>query len=52
MRSDDGLGLTTSHRFHGHLLSAGFVKETEVTFPHKQAWMARYRRENWEGPSL
>jgi hypothetical protein len=39
-------------RFIRHLESAGFTKEKEITFPHKQAWFGRLRRECWEGPDL
>ncbi|KAM7196862.1 Acyl-CoA N-acyltransferase [Naviculisporaceae sp. PSN 640] len=39
-------------RFIQHLEYAGFVKEKEVAFPHKQAWFGRLKRETWEGPGL
>jgi hypothetical protein len=39
-------------RFIQHLEYAGFTKEKEITFPHKQAWFGRLRRESWEGPAL
>ncbi|KAK4120467.1 hypothetical protein N657DRAFT_658392 [Parathielavia appendiculata] len=39
-------------RFIQHLEEAGFTKEKEITFPHKQAWFGRLRRETWEGPAL
>ncbi|KAL1838022.1 hypothetical protein VTK73DRAFT_4485 [Phialemonium thermophilum] len=39
-------------RFIQHLQFAGFSKEKEVAFPHKQAWLGRLRREAWEGPAL
>ncbi|KAJ4288889.1 hypothetical protein N0V88_007222 [Collariella sp. IMI 366227] len=39
-------------RFIQHLEYAGFTKEKEITFPHKQAWLGRFRRESWEGPAL
>lgn len=39
-------------RFIQHLEFAGFTKEKEIAFPHKQAWFGRLRRENWEGPAL
>jgi hypothetical protein len=39
-------------RFIRHLEEAGFTKEKEVTFPHKQAWFGRLRRESWEGPAF
>ncbi|KAK3385626.1 acyl-CoA N-acyltransferase [Podospora didyma] len=39
-------------RFIQHVEYAGFTKEKEVAFPHKQAWFGRLRRESWEGPAL
>ncbi|KAK4096125.1 hypothetical protein N658DRAFT_501942 [Parathielavia hyrcaniae] len=39
-------------RFIRHLEDAGFTKEKEITFPHKQAWFGRLRRETWDGPAL
>ncbi|KAL2022178.1 hypothetical protein VTK56DRAFT_6007 [Thermocarpiscus australiensis] len=39
-------------RFIQHLEYAGFTKEKEIAFPHKQAWFGRLRRENWDGPAL
>ncbi|KAK3903794.1 N(6)-hydroxylysine O-acetyltransferase [Staphylotrichum tortipilum] len=39
-------------RFIQHLEHAGFNKEKEIAFPHKQAWFGRLRRECWQGPSL
>ncbi|KAH6616231.1 acyl-CoA N-acyltransferase [Chaetomium sp. MPI-SDFR-AT-0129] len=41
-----------NERFIGHLEAEGFTKEKEITFPHKQAWVGRMRRETWEGPTL
>jgi hypothetical protein len=41
-----------SSRFIQHLQYAGFNKEKEIAFPHKQAWFGRLRRECWQGPSL
>ncbi|POS69677.1 aerobactin siderophore biosynthesis protein iucB [Diaporthe helianthi] len=38
--------------FIQHLQAGGFIKEKEVTFPHKQSWFGQLRRENWEGPTL
>lgn len=40
------------YRFIQHLQYAGFSKEKEVSFPHKQAWFGRLRRECWNGPSF
>lgn len=42
----------TVARFIQHLQHGGFVGEKEISFPHKQSWFGRLRRENWEGPSL
>lgn len=39
-------------RFIQHLQFAGFSKEKEIAFPHKQAWFGRLRRDTWEGPAL
>lgn len=39
-------------RFIQHLQTGGFVREKEITFPHKQSWFGRLRRENWDGPAL
>jgi hypothetical protein len=39
-------------RFIEHLQYAGFTKEKEITFPHKQAWFGRLRRESWNGPAF
>ncbi|KAM7187689.1 N(6)-hydroxylysine O-acetyltransferase [Rhypophila sp. PSN 637] len=39
-------------RFIQHLEYAGFVKQKEIAFPHKQAWFGRLKRETWEGPAL
>ncbi|KAI1262392.1 acyl-CoA N-acyltransferase [Xylariaceae sp. FL1019] len=39
-------------RFINLLQDAGFAKERQVTFPHKQSWLCRLRRETWEGPAL
>ncbi|RFU24088.1 hypothetical protein B7463_g12246, partial [Scytalidium lignicola] len=39
-------------KFIAHLNSAGFLKEGEVTFPHKQSAFVRLRRESFEAPAL
>ncbi|KAI8634407.1 acyl-CoA N-acyltransferase [Xylariaceae sp. FL1651] len=41
-----------NERFIRHLENAGFAKEREFAFPHKQAWICRLRRDAWEGPAL
>jgi len=40
-----------NEKFIRHLMSEGFYKEKEITFPHKQAALMRLKREAWEGPS-
>ena len=49
LRLDD---FTNSCRFHNNLRSCEFSYEKQVSFPHKQAWYVRLRRENWVGPAL
>jgi len=44
--------LLTVRRFIQHLEYAGFTKEKEISFPHKQAWFGRLTRENWIGPAV
>ncbi|OBS29430.1 hypothetical protein FPOA_03367 [Fusarium poae] len=39
-------------RFLQGLERAGFSRERQVSFPHKQSWLVRMRREQWEGPTL
>jgi len=39
-------------RFIQHLQFAGFAKQGEIAFAHKQAWFGRLERDNWEGPAL
>ncbi|CAJ2511715.1 Uu.00g073400.m01.CDS01 [Anthostomella pinea] len=41
-----------NHRFIQHLQDAGFAKERQLAFPHKQAWLCRLRRDAWDGPAL
>jgi hypothetical protein len=41
-----------SIRFISHLHEAGFLKEKEITFPHKQSAFVKLRRENFEAPTL
>lgn len=41
-----------NERFISHLNEAGFLKEKEITFPHKQSAFVKLRRENFEAPSL
>lgn len=44
--------ILTRVRFLHHLQSAGFSRERQIAFPHKQSWLIRMRREDWEGPAL
>ncbi|GKU06802.1 lysine n-acyltransferase [Fusarium langsethiae] len=39
-------------RFLQGLENTGFSRERQVSFPHKQSWLVRMRREQWEGPAL
>ncbi|KAK2012081.1 hypothetical protein LZ32DRAFT_318643 [Colletotrichum eremochloae] len=39
-------------RFHDHLQKAGFAKEREVAFAHKQSYLMKLNRDAWEGPAL
>ncbi|CAK7244678.1 MAG: hypothetical protein STHCBS139747_006222 [Sporothrix thermara] len=41
-----------NERFIAHLQNAGFNKQREVTFPHKQSWFGRLQRDGWQGPAL
>ncbi|KAI9827273.1 MAG: hypothetical protein M1832_005411 [Thelocarpon impressellum] len=41
-----------NERFIKYLHEAGFHREKEVAFPHKQSALMRVRREAWEAPSL
>ncbi|KAL6831790.1 acyl-CoA N-acyltransferase [Trichoderma camerunense] len=35
-----------------HLDEAGFGKERQISFPHKQSWYVRLWRDTWEGPAF
>ncbi|RDW70600.1 GNAT family N-acetyltransferase [Aspergillus mulundensis] len=35
-----------------YLQNAGFYKDGEVTFPHKQSALMKIRRDSWEAPSI
>ncbi|KAK7431862.1 hypothetical protein QQZ08_001480 [Neonectria magnoliae] len=39
-------------RFLQRLEFSGFCREKQISFPHKQSWYVRMRREQWEGPAL
>lgn len=44
--------LTYPLRLINYLLEAGFYKEGEVSFPHKQSAIMKIKREYWESPVL
>lgn len=44
--------ILSSHRLINYLQKAGFYKEGEVSFPHKQSAVMRIKREYWEGPAI
>ncbi|UPL01885.1 hypothetical protein LCI18_012819 [Fusarium solani-melongenae] len=39
-------------RFLQRLEFTGFSREKQISFPHKQSWYVRLRREQWDGPAL
>lgn len=39
-------------KFISHLQDSGFLKEREVTFPHKQSALMKLRRDNFEAPVI
>jgi hypothetical protein len=41
-----------NERFISTLNEAGYLKEGEITFPHKQSAFVKLRRENFEAPEL
>jgi hypothetical protein len=41
-----------NERFISTLIETGFLKEGEVTLPHKQSAFVKLRRENFEAPEL
>ncbi|PGH19845.1 hypothetical protein AJ80_03762 [Polytolypa hystricis UAMH7299] len=41
-----------NERFISHLQKAGFSKQGEVTFPHKQSALMTISRDSWEAPVL
>ncbi|CZT46085.1 related to aerobactin biosynthesis protein iucB (epsilon-hydroxylysine:acetyl coenzyme A N epsilon-transacetylase) [Rhynchosporium secalis] len=41
-----------NERFISHLNESGFLKEGEVSFPHKQSAFVKLRRENFEAPAI
>ncbi|KAM3503176.1 hypothetical protein MY11210_008813 [Beauveria gryllotalpidicola] len=41
-----------NERILKHLDESGFGREMQISFPHKQSWYVRLRRETWTGPLL
>ncbi|ORY08550.1 aerobactin siderophore biosynthesis protein iucB [Clohesyomyces aquaticus] len=41
-----------NERLAQYCMDAGFYKEREISFPHKQANLMKIRRDAWEGPAL
>ncbi|KAI1324098.1 acyl-CoA N-acyltransferase [Xylariaceae sp. FL0255] len=41
-----------NERFIKHLQVAGFAKERQISFHHKQAWLCHLRRDVWDGPTF
>ena len=44
--------LTALIRLANYLVEAGFYKEREVSFPHKQSNLMKIKRDAWEAPAL
>lgn len=44
--------MLTDNRFLRLLESAGFAKEREIAFSHKQSYFMRMNRDAWDGPAL
>lgn len=45
-------GLLTACRFIQYLKDAGFYKQGEVAFPHKQSAVMKIDRDTWEAPCI
>ncbi|KAK8195161.1 acyl-CoA N-acyltransferase [Phyllosticta capitalensis] len=41
-----------NEKLYKYLVAAGFYKEREVTFAHKQSNLMKIKREAWEGPAI
>ncbi|KAI1337575.1 acyl-CoA N-acyltransferase [Xylariaceae sp. FL0016] len=41
-----------NQRFLRILDDAGFARERQISFPHKQAWLCKLRRDAWDGPAI
>jgi N5-hydroxyornithine acetyltransferase len=44
--------MLTTDRLAQYCMDAGFYKEREISFPHKQANVMKIKRDAWEGPAL
>jgi hypothetical protein len=42
----------TEHRLKKYCEEAGFYKEREISFPHKQSNLMKLRREAWDAPAI
>jgi len=40
------------HRLKQYCEEAGFYKEREISFPHKQSNLMKIRREAWDAPAI
>jgi hypothetical protein len=40
------------HRLKQYCEEAGFFKEREISFPHKQSNLMKLRREAWDAPAI
>lgn len=48
----DPADIGCARRFINYLTEAGFYKQGEVSFPHKQSAVMKIDRESWEAPAL
>lgn len=51
MRVEDGEA-DNENRLLQYAQDVGFYKQTEISFPHKQANLLRIRRDAWNAPVL
>lgn len=49
---EDMILISVGGRFISYLNEAGFLKEREITFPHKQSAFVKLRRDNFDAPWL
>lgn len=52
MFTSNGIGGADRDRLARYLMDAGFHKEREISFPHKQSNLMKIKRDAWEGPCL